>query len=131
MNPEKLKGYVYTFIIGGAIGAVGQVILKLYFSIGLKPLDAIQLMVLTMAVLGAVLTVLGVYGKLTELGGMGAMMPMCGLSAGIAGVIAGQRANGVPAGEAVKIGMSAPIQIFAVGTLVAFLVALAKHFIGA
>ena len=131
MSPEKLKGYVWTFIVGGAIGAVGQVILKIYFSLGLSPIDAIQLMVLTMAIIGAVLTVAGVYGKLTELGGMGAMMPMCGLSAGIAGVIAGQRANGVPPAEAVKIGMTAPAQIFTVGTIAALLVAVIKYLLPA
>lgn len=127
MHKEKMKGYVGAFLTGGGIGVVGQVLLRLYTALGCTMLAAVYGMILTLAVLGAILTLSGVYQKITGFGGMGAMMPMSGLSGGIAETVMGLLKNGASMEEALAGGMRAPAQIFGVGIAVALVLAIAAR----
>ena len=125
MDKDKIKGYAGAFVVGGGIGVVGQLFLNLYLAAGLSMLAAVYGMILTLAVLGVILTLTGVYQKLTGLGGMGAMMPMSGLSGGIAETVMGLYKNGASMWEALAGGMKAPAQIFGVGIAVALVLSVA------
>ena len=63
--------YLWAFIIGGALCAVGQIL------IDLTKLTPARILVIYV-VAGTVLTVLGVYEPLVKLGGAGATVPLTG-----------------------------------------------------
>lgn len=73
--------YVWTFIIGGLISALSQVVIMIYRAIGVSASWSVTLMLATMAVFGVVTTVLGYYKKWEEKTAIGAYMPFSGAAA--------------------------------------------------
>jgi stage V sporulation protein AE len=69
--------YVWAFLIGGAICAVGQILLS---KTAMTPARILVLFV----TLGVVLTAIGVYEPLVKLGGAGAQVPLTGFGYALA-----------------------------------------------
>ena len=63
--------YLWAFLIGGALCAVGQILIDLT---SLTPARILVFYVVS----GTVLTVLGIYDRVAELGGAGATVPLTG-----------------------------------------------------
>jgi hypothetical protein len=126
MSKDKMKGYVGAFCAGGILGVAGQAIAMLYMRIGLP--FPIQSMILTLGVLGALCSFLGVFQKIAPIGGMGVDMTMFGLAGGISMLIIHGRENKMKA--PVHFGMDAPIKIFGVGTAIALVLAAVMFFTG-
>ena len=110
---DKMKGYVASFLVGGVFGVLAFLAFTAYQMMGVPIVWSITFMVYTIALLGGLMTLNGSYQKLTRLSGMGAMMPMSGLSAGMAEYIIMLRKQGTPTSKALKMGMEAPLKIFA------------------
>lgn len=72
-----MQEYVYTFLIGGLICAVGQVLID---KTKLTP-ARILVMFVTM---GVFLTLIGVYPKIVDIGGVGATIPLTGFGYNLA-----------------------------------------------
>ncbi|ODM26029.1 stage V sporulation protein AE [Clostridium sp. Bc-iso-3] len=68
---NTIMTYVSAFIVGGVICAVGQVL------IDKTKLTSAKILVLFVSA-GAILTALGVYQKLVDIGGAGATIPLTG-----------------------------------------------------
>ena len=81
--------YLYAFLIGGAICAVGQVLLSF------TRLTSARILVL-FVVSGVVLGALGVYQPLVDFAGSGASVPLLGFGNALAkGAIEGAREHGI------------------------------------
>lgn len=74
---QTIFSYVNAFLIGGLICAIGQVL------IDKTKMTAARVLVLFVT-LGVVLTALGLYQKLVELGGAGATVPLTGFGYSLA-----------------------------------------------
>ena len=116
---KRLTG---SFIVGGAIGLVTQVL----FVIGQMVAGPnIQLaMVVGFVLLGIVTTVLfmtGVYEKIEKVGYFGATLPFSGLVAGVAHLYLGGKAEGGVAGG-LKAGLKLLVGILGLGTVVSIVV---------
>lgn len=86
---SSLSQYLWAFLIGGAICAVGQVLISLT---RLTPARVLVLFVTA----GVILTGLGVYGPLVELAGAGATVPLTGFGYLLGkGAIEGARESGL------------------------------------
>lgn len=72
-----MREYVYTFLVGGLICAVGQVLID---KTKLTP-ARILVMFVTM---GVFLTLIGVYQKIVDIGGVGATIPLTGFGYNLA-----------------------------------------------
>ncbi len=87
--------YIMAFVVGGAICAVAQVLID---RTKLTPARIVVLFV----VMGVVLTAVGVYDKLVEIGGAGATVPIAGfgysLAKGVEKAVASQGLLGVLTG---------------------------------
>jgi stage V sporulation protein AE len=74
---QTIMSYLNAFLIGGAICAVGQVL------IDKTKLTSARILVLFVTV-GVILTGLGVYQKLVDIGGAGATVPLTGFGYNLA-----------------------------------------------
>ena len=118
-----MKAYLKTFVIGGGLCAVAQLILEIIVKLGVEYGLAITIMLAVKALLGTVLTVIGVYPKLEEHGQMGAMLPFTGFSAAITAFTNLALGAGENKAKACFKGLSAALIIFGVGLPFALLAA--------
>ncbi len=81
--------YVYAFVIGGLICTVGQVLLSK------TSMTSARILVLYVS-LGVILTVLGLYKPIVDLGGAGATVPLSGFGYSLAqGAMEAVREEGI------------------------------------
>lgn len=84
-----LMDYVYVFLIGGAICLIGQLLLSY------TNMTSARILVLFVS-LGAILTAVGLYQPIVEIGKAGATVPLTGFGYALAkGAIEGVRLNGI------------------------------------
>ncbi|MDR1116900.1 MAG: stage V sporulation protein AC [Oscillospiraceae bacterium] len=74
------RNILLSFLIGGAICAIGQGIKNLFLNNGLDMEKAGLATSVTMVFLGALLTALNLYDKLAKLGGAGTLVPITGFA---------------------------------------------------
>ena len=74
---QNMLSYINAFIVGGIICAIGQVLID---KTKLTPARILVLFVTT----GAVLTGLGIYQRIVEIGGAGATVPLTGFGYSLA-----------------------------------------------
>ncbi len=74
---QTFTSFLYAFLIGGAICAVGQVL------IDKTKMTSARILVLFVTV-GVVLTALGIYQKIVDVGGAGATVPLTGFGYSLA-----------------------------------------------
>ena len=77
---NKIKNGLLAFIIGGTICAIGEGFGMLYAKIGLNQDDVKLLIPVTLIVLAAVLTALGVFDKIAYYAGAGTIVPITGFA---------------------------------------------------
>lgn len=68
------------FVIGGAICALGQVLMMYYASIGMEKDNAAALVSMSLIFLSALLTGLNVYDNIAKYGGAGTLVPITGFA---------------------------------------------------
>ena len=82
-KPQKqvLKHTASAFLVGGVIGMIGEFFLNLYkelFSFSEK--EATPIMLITLILIAAILTGLGIYDRLGDFAGAGSFIPITGFS---------------------------------------------------
>ena len=102
-KPQKqvLKHILSAFLVGGIIGMIGEFFLNLYqklFSFSEK--EATPIMLITLILIAAILTGLGLYDRLGNFAGAGAFIPIT-LEARTEGLVTGIGANIFKLGGAV------------------------------
>jgi len=123
----KPRDFFGAFVVGGAISAACQCLVLLYSGLGLPPVMIPILMLATISVVSTILYVFGIYGKLTVFGGMGAILPFCGLAPAICTALSNQLKGGVKAGKAVWEALKPIALIFAIGYMFCFCIALVLY----
>ncbi len=79
-NTKMYKTVPCAFLIGGGICCIGQVFLNLYTTLGVPKNDAGTLTSMTMILLSAIFTGLGLYDRLAKFGGAGTLVPITGFA---------------------------------------------------
>lgn len=83
LKPQKqvFKHCISAFLYGGVIGAFGEALLEFYkHTFDMSEKDASPIMVMTIVLIAAVLTGLGIYDKLGEKAGAGTFIPITGFA---------------------------------------------------
>lgn len=83
LKPKKtvLKHCIYAFVYGGAIGVIGQFFLELYMNIfEINQQEATPMMIITIVLIAAILTGLGIYDRLGKKAGAGTFIPITGFA---------------------------------------------------
>lgn len=76
----KLKNMLCAFLVGGAICTLGEVLNMLYTKIGIKEETVKLLIPVTLIVLTAILTGIGVFDKIAKHAGAGTLVPITGFA---------------------------------------------------
>ena len=108
-KPSIGKAVGMAALVGGIIGVIGHTLVVLFAFTPLYTQGLSIFLVLgTLGIIGAILFITGTYPKLEAIGGMGAMLPFCGLSAAVAGATMGA---GKATGSLFKGAMTAIIEL--------------------
>ena len=112
---------VKAFVSGGAICCVGQLILNLYLSYGLARLDAAAATSITMVLIGAARTGLGVYDKMAKFSGAGTLVPITGFANSVVAPALEFKTEGFVTGTAAKMFVIAgPVIVFGISASVVY-----------
>lgn len=77
---KKIRNFFRAWLVGGIICTIGQCFLELYKKIGVQEDDAKILVAVTMVLLSAILTSIGIYDKIAKFGGAGTLVPITGFA---------------------------------------------------
>lgn len=129
MTPEEYQAYVkkmaprspvardtaLAFLVGGAICALGQLIMDGYAGLGLDKTDAGTATSVTLVFLSALLTGLGLYTRLARFAGAGTLVPITGFANAVASPALDFKSEGLITGTAVKMfTIAGPVIVYGV-----------------
>ena len=129
MNREEYKQYaeqhmprsragrnmLRAFVTGGLICAVGEALSRFYSSRGFDEETASTAVAVTLIVMGAALTALGVYDRLAKFGGAGTLVPITGFANAVTAPALEFKTEGKITGTAAKMFVIAgPVIVYGV-----------------
>lgn len=79
-SSKIVKNCIFAFLSGGAICTVGQGLLNLYTTMGMNEKDSSTLVSVTLILVAALLTGIGVYDDIAKHCGAGTLVPITGFS---------------------------------------------------
>ena len=97
------KDLLNSFLIGGLISVVGQLILNGYTALELSEQDAAAATSVSLVFLSAVLTALSVYDDLAKIAGAGTLVPITGFANAVVSPAIEFKAEGFVTGMAAKM----------------------------
>lgn len=83
-SPAVPRNAVVAFAVGGLISVYGQVVMNGFMAFGMKEQEAGRAMLAVVIFTGALLTGFGVYDRLGQFAGMGAILPISGFANAVA-----------------------------------------------
>ncbi len=117
MSPKSplLTDCIKAFLIGGAICAIGQLIMNGYISLGLGKTDAGTCTSITLVFIGALLTGLHLYDKLAKHAGAGTIVPITGFANSVVSPALEFQSEGYILGTSAKIfTIAGPVLVFGI-----------------
>lgn len=114
---EYVKKIGLAFLFGGTVAVITEILFKALAFIPINPYEQSLLALVSVAFLGTIFQLIGVYAKLEKIFGFGAMLPIAGLPPAIAGGIARLRKENAPTTQIIKKGFLpvAYVLLFGIG----------------
>ena len=126
-NSKSLKDIPKAFLIGGIICVIGQAINDIYSYFGFTVKQAAGWTSITLVLLSALLTCLGIYEKLAKHGGAGTLVPITGFANAVAAPALEFKSEGFVTGLGAKIFIiSGPVILY--GTAASVIYGLIYYF---
>ena len=120
-NSPLWKDMAKAFISGGAICCVGQVFLNCWKLWGLAAEGAATATSITLVLLGAVLTGLGIYDRMARFSGAGTLVPITGFANSVVAPALEFKTEGFVTGTAAKMFVIAgPVIVFGISASVVY-----------
>lgn len=79
-DKPRVGNFIRAYLMGGAICAIGQIIIQTLISFGMSPDEASPTASIILILTGSLLTGFGLYDELGQLGGAGAAVPITGFA---------------------------------------------------
>ena len=116
-----LKDCIFAFLIGGAICAIGQLVMNGYTALGLNKTDSGTATSMTMVALSALLTGFSVYDNIAKYGGAGTLVPITGFANAIAAPAIEYKTEGFILGVGAKMfTIAGPVIVYGVSASVVY-----------
>ena len=120
---EALKRIGKAFLVGGAIGLIGQILVTA--AAAFAPADlVIPVAMLVFGVLAIGVITSGLYFKIAKHGGDGAAIPLCGLMFGAGMAAGGAKTQGASSWKAFFAGFTAIFKILGIGLIICIVLGL-------
>src|SRR5690625_2237298 len=133
-KPNVANLVARAFLVGGSICFAGQFVFDFFRQRQPTEVEAIALTLATMISIGVVLTAIGVYDDLGELGGLGAAAPITGFANSVASAAIDFRRDGLVLGMGSKMfTIAGPVIVFGIiaGILTGFVATVFRLMSGA
>lgn len=118
-KPTYVKNIIMAFIVGGTICTIGQIIINYLTKSGFSEKMSGTATSIIMVFLGALLTGIGVYDKISKVGGAGAAVPITGFANSIVAPAMEFKREGFIFGVASKMFVIAgPVLVYGIGSSV-------------
>ena len=118
-KPTYAKNYVLSFIVGGLICVIGQIINDVYMKFGLDKLKAGAATSMTLIFIGAFLTGLGVYDLIGKRAGAGSIIPITGFANSIVSPAMEYKREGYVMGVGANLfKIAGPVLVYGIGSSV-------------
>ena len=109
------------FLVGGLICCLGQFFLRLYLTFGLEAEEAATAGSVTLVLLGALLTGLGVYDTIAKRAGAGTLVPITGFANSVVAPALEFKTEGFVTGTAVKMfSIAGPVIVYGISASVVY-----------
>ena len=116
-KPDYLKNTIWTFVVGGIICIIGQLINNYFISKGLNKDDVSAATSILLIFIGAFLTGLGVYDKIGKKAGAGSIIPITGFSNSIVSPAMEYKREGYVLGVSAKMfTIAGPVLVYGFGS---------------
>ena len=124
-----VKNCTLAFFFGGLICLLGEALLSLYVSLGIKTDDALSLVTASLILIAALLTAFGIYDSIARRAGAGTLLPVTGFSNAVVSEAMDSRSEGLILGVGAKIfTVAGPVILF--GTLAGVVYGLIYYVVG-
>ncbi len=124
-----VKNCTLAFFFGGLICLLGEALLSLYVSLGIKTEDALSLVTASLILIAALLTAFGIYDSIAKRAGAGTLLPVMGFSNAVVSEAMDSRSEGLILGVGAKIfTVAGPVILF--GTLAGVVYGLIYYVVG-
>ena len=118
-KPTYVKNYILSFVVGGIICVIGQVINDVYMKFGLDKLKAAGATSMTLIFIGALLTGLGVYDLIGKRAGAGSIIPITGFANSIVSPAMEYKREGYVMGVGANLfKVAGPVLVYGIGSSV-------------
>ena len=122
-NSSLFRDMLSAFVVGGVICVIGQLITDMYLSFEIPKEDASALTSATMIFLGALLTGLGVYDKIANIGKAGTLVPITGFANSIVSPAMEYKTEGLVPGVGTKMfSIAGPVLVYGISASVVYAV---------
>lgn len=112
-NSQLLRNTIFAFLIGGAICAIGQIILHFIKSMGFSTEYSSGATSIIMIFLGSFLTALTIYDKIAEYGKAGTLVPITGFANSVVAAAMEFKSEGYVMGLGAKMfTIAGPVLVF-------------------
>jgi len=123
-NSPKSKLFtncIKSFLIGGTICTLGQILFTVYQNLGLDEKMSKTLVSVSLIFLGILLTAVGVYDKIARHGGAGTLVPITGFANAVASPAIEFKSEGYIAGLGAKLFIIAgPVIVYGVSASIIY-----------
>ncbi len=115
------KDCLWAFCVGGLICTIGQGLLNFYMNWGMEKDDAAAAVSVTLILLSAALTGLGIFDKIAKRAGAGTLVPITGFANAVVSPALEFKSEGLVMGVAAKMFVIAgPVLVFGISASVIY-----------
>ena len=109
------RNMLRAFWVGGTICCIGQLLLNIYSALGAEEKQAAALVSVTLILLGAILTGLGLYDNIAKYAGAGTLVPITGFANSVVAPALEFKTEGLITGTAAKMFViSGPVIVYGI-----------------
>lgn len=115
------KNCVWAFAVGGAICCLGEALFKLYGMFGMDTLETRTMVSVTLIVVAAILTGIGIFDKIAKYAGAGTVVPITGFANSVVAPALEHKSEGFVMGTGANIfKISGPVIAYGIFTSTVF-----------
>lgn len=112
---KKVKNFFSAWLVGGIICTIGQAFFELYKKLSIEEDDAKTLVAITLVLLSAILTSIGIYDNIAKFGGAGTLVPITGFANAVVSPALDNKPEGKILGTGVQMfSIAGPVIVYGV-----------------